>query len=138
MATATNIRPASDIEEDIRELIRSYDPLKQARPFIDFHAKDGKVTLIGHVRSVQARRVFVDNVPDIPGVKKVDGKKLYDDESLRLELGTVLPRGVWVRVNFGAVAISGSLPSGTSAKEIIKAVKGVPGVRADKIVSELT
>jgi osmotically-inducible protein OsmY len=138
MPTATQTRPASDIEEDIRELIRSYDPLKQARPFLEFHAKDGKVTLTGHVRSVQARRVFVDNVPDIPGVTKMDDKKLYDDETLRLELGKVMPRGVRVRVNFGAVAINGTLPSDTTAEQIINAVKGVPGVRADRVTSELT
>jgi len=137
MATAIETRPASDIEEDFRELIRSYDPLKQARPFLDFEVKDGKVTLIGHVRSMQARRVFVDNVPDIPGVKKIDDKKLYDDETLRLDLGKVMPRGVRVRVNYGMVTISGDLPKGSSADDIVEAVKGVPGVRADKVTSEL-
>jgi osmotically-inducible protein OsmY len=137
MATATNNRPASDIEEDIRDLIRSYDPLKQARPFLDFHVEDGKVTLSGHVRSMQARRVFVDNVPDIPGVKKMDDKKLYDDETLRLDIGKVLPRGVRVRVNYGAVTIAGQLPADASAEDIIRAVKGVLGVRADRVMSEL-
>jgi len=137
MATSTQTRPASDIEEDIRELIRSYDPLKQARPFLEFYAQDGKVTLTGHVRSMQARRVFVDNVPDIPGVTGTDASHLYDDETLRLELGKVLPRGVRVVVNYGMVTIAGKLPPGTTAEQIIEAVKGVPGVRADRVTTEV-
>jgi len=134
MATMTISRSDLDIAEDIHKFIRTYAPLVQARPFIEAEVHEGRVTLRGHTRSPQARRVLVDNVPDIAGVVALDASQLYDDETLRLELGKVLPRGVRVRVNFGGVAVGGVLPAGTTAEDISAAIKRVPGVRADKLV----
>lgn len=127
-------RPIHDIEEDIRRFIRTYDPLKQARPYFEvLVAEDGFVTLRGHVRSVQARRVLVDNVPEILGVTGLDESQLYDDETLRLNLGRLLPRGIRARVNFGHVALHGALPGGVDAAEVIAQVSQEPGIHADTI-----
>jgi osmotically-inducible protein OsmY len=129
MDTKTQLRPDIDIEEDIREFIRGYPPLRQATPHLEFHSKEGVVTLSSHVRSVQAKRVLIDNVPDIAGVTQVDSTRLYDDESIRLDLGRVLPRGVMVRVNFGHITVYGELPANEDADVIVAHIKAVPGVR---------
>ena len=122
-------RPAADIEEDIREFIRSYDPLKQAKHHFSYMADDnGKVTLSGHVRSVQAHRVLVDNVPDIEGVTSVHASALFDDETLRLEVGKLLPRGVMAKVNYGHVTLYGMMPEDVSPDGVIRTVKAHPGV----------
>lgn len=131
MATAVHVRPASDIEEDIREFIRTYDPLKQSRAHFSFEARDGHVILKGHVKSAQARRVLVDNVPDIKGVVSMDASQLYDDETLRLEIGKVVPPGVLARVNYGSVVLQPLIE--VDKEQVIEAVKRVPGVLPDKI-----
>lgn len=136
METTVKTRPDEDILEDIREFIRGYDPLKRDRDHLQYTSDKGHVVLIGHTRTTKSRRVLVDNVPDIPGVVSVDSAHLYDDESLRFEVGKVLPRGTFVRVNYGTVVITGTLPKGVEEKAVIEAVKAVPGVRADKVVTE--
>lgn len=135
MENATVVqRPDSDIEEDIRIFARSYDPLKQARGHFDFSSKNGHVTLRGNVRTMQARRVLVDNVPDIPGVVSMDARGLYDDETLRIELGKVLPPGVLVRINYGSVVISVTPDQEKKqAAALLKKAQKVGGVRTDKV-----
>lgn len=134
-ATLINIRPIVDIEEDIRKFIRSYDPLKQARQYFSYEVDaNGKVTLVGNVRSVQARRVLVDNIPDIAGVTELDDSSFFDDEDMRLELGRLTPSGVIVRVNFGYVVLTGHLPPHTEEAELAAEVAAYPGVR--KVVTK--
>lgn len=128
-------RPDIDIAEDIRDFLRSYDPLKQARGHFSFLVEDGHVILTGNVRSMQARRVLVDNVPDIPGVVSMDEGGLFDDETIRLELGKAVPRGVLVRVNYGSVVVSFPQPLPNEA-EIVEKVKAIPGVRAERVATE--
>lgn len=130
------MRPDIDIEEDIREFIRTYDPLKQARGHFDYTVQDGHVTVTGHVRSVQARRVLLDNVPDIGGVVSMDDSQFFDDETIRLHVGKALPRGTFVRVNYGSVVITGMIPDGTDAATIIEKVKEIEGVRPDRIATD--
>ncbi|NJL95823.1 MAG: BON domain-containing protein [Anaerolineae bacterium] len=129
-------RPDVDIAADIRRLERSFDPLKQARGHVSTLVQDGHVVLSGHVRSTLARRVLVDNVPDIPGVLSMDASALFDDETLRLKLGHVLPRGVFVRVNYGTVVLTGHLPDSVVLGDLIAKVGAVPGVRPDGVVTE--
>ena len=128
-------RPDIDIEEDLREFARSYDPLKQARGHFECIVKDGHVTLTGNVRTMQARRVLVDNVPDIEGVVSMDESAFFDDETLRIELGKVLPQGVYVRLNYGSVVVTFTEERKDSEKVLDK-IKKIPGIRADKVVQE--
>ena len=140
METAALKRPAVDIEEDIREFIRSYDPVKQAVHHFSYTVDDdGHVVLTGNVRSVQARRVLVDNIPDIPGVISLDNRAFFDDETLRLEVGKLLPRGVMTRVNFGHATLYGMMPEGANLDDVMAAVKNHPGIHGvDTQFQEIT
>ena len=122
-------RPDVDIEDEIDLLCRSFAPLKASRGYFTIKSVKGRVRLIGNVRSPQARRVLLDNVPHIRGVVACDGSELYDDEMIRFAVGQLLPPGVVSSVHYGAVALTGDLPDGAVADEIISAVKNVKGVR---------
>jgi osmotically-inducible protein OsmY len=122
-------RPDVDIEEEIELLIRSFAPLKASRSYFTAKSTGGHVVLAGNIRSPQARRVLVDNIPHIKGVSSVDSTNLYDDEMVRLAVGQLLPAGIVASVHYGAVALTGELPVGASGDVILNAVKGVAGVR---------
>jgi osmotically-inducible protein OsmY len=133
VTTLTDTRPDVDIAEDIRDFIRGYDPLKQARDYFEFSVHEGVVVIKGNVRTIQAQRVLEDGLPDIAGVGRLDSSDLHNDEDLRLHLGK-LPHGVMARVNFGYVVLTGSLPAGTEAEGLIAKVEKLPGVR--KVVTQ--
>jgi osmotically-inducible protein OsmY len=135
MEHTVKTRPDEDILEEIREFVRGYDPLKRDRAHFECSSVNGHVVLQGHTRTTKSRRVLVDNVPDLAGVISVDASQLYDDESLRFDIGKVLPRGTFVRVNYGTVVITGTLPKGVEAQAVVEAVKAVPGVRP-QVVTE--
>ncbi len=122
-------RPDEDIEEEIELLIRSFSPLKTSRGYFNYKSVDGHVSVEGNVRSPQARRVLIDNIPHIRGVVSCDSTKLVDDEMVRIAVGELLPPGVLASVHYGAVALTGNLPEGASADTITEAVSKVQGVR---------
>lgn len=122
-------RPDVDIEEEIAQLVRSFSPLKASRPYFTYQSRDGFVTLIGNVRSPQARRVLTDNVPRLKGVIGVDATRLYDDETVRFAVGQLLPPGIFASVQYGTVALTGRLSAGVSAEAIIQEISTLPGVR---------
>lgn len=127
MDVVTKTRPASDIAEDIRKFLRSFDPVKQGVHQITFNVnEDGMVNLGGHVRGMVARRVLIDNIPDILGVNALDANELYDDETLRLTVGRVIPNGTLARVNYGRVMLYGLAPQ--DPEGTLKRVADVPGV----------
>lgn len=125
----TERRPDVDIEEEIELLIRSFAPLKASRGYFSVKCTDGHVVVAGNIRSPQARRVLLDNLPHIRGVVNVDSTNLFDDEMVRLSVGQLLPAGVLASVHYGAVALTGQLPAGVSADLIVDTVRGVKGVR---------
>lgn len=122
-------RPDVDIEEEIELLIRSFAPLKASRGYFDVKCTEGQVLVAGNIRSPQARRVLLDNVPHIRGVVSVDSSNLFDDEMVRLSVGQLLPAGVLASVHYGAVALTGRLPDGASEDVIVNTVQAVKGVR---------
>jgi hypothetical protein len=122
-------RPDIDIEQEIGQIVNSYPPLKGSRGYFAYRANNGRVTLVGNVRTPQARRVLVDNVPRIAGVESVDSSQLYDDEMLRFAVGALLPPGVFASVHYGAVGLTGRVPDDASATTIIYEVGQVLGVR---------
>jgi len=136
MDTTIQQRPDVDIEEDIRKFIRSYDPVKQARGHFEFSCQNGNVKVWGNVRSMQAKRVLIDNIyPDISGVVSLDASQLYDDESLRLEIGQLIPDGVLIRMNYGSVVVT--FPRGFgNAEEVLAKIRQVPGVRPQNVIAD--
>jgi hypothetical protein len=122
-------RPDVDIVADIDALVRSFIPLRPSKSFFSYTCHNGAVTLAGNVRNAQAVQVLTTNVPRIVGVTRVNAANLYDDETVRVAIGQLLPPGVYVSVQHGGVALTGKLPAGASAEVITNAVGAVPGVR---------
>lgn len=128
MNATTVAVPAEDIAEAIRQFIRTYDPLKQAREYFQFDVSaDGVVTLSGNVRSVQAKRVLVDHMLDVQGVTQYDDSNLHDDEAIRLKIGPLVPNGVITRSNFGYVTLA--IPAGVDGNALAEKVAALSGVR---------
>jgi osmotically-inducible protein OsmY len=121
-------RPDVDIEEDVNDIIVTYPPLAADRHHIHVTAQSGVVILDGHVRTPISRRVLIERTADIPGVAGINADEFYDDETIRLQVGKILPYGVYANPAFGVVALTGALPAEPSLDEIIQRVARVPGV----------
>jgi osmotically-inducible protein OsmY len=122
-------RPDIDIEEDIRQIIGGFAPLKASRGYFEYRSHQGIVVLTGNIRSPQARRVLLDNIPRVPGVKGCEAGDLFDDEAVKFKVAQLLPPGLFANVHYGTVGITGKLPEGASAETIREAISAVPGVR---------
>lgn len=134
MAHATHHVPIprtdEDILEDIHDFTRSYNPLVISRGHFFYNVQGGVVTVWGNIKSRFARQLFSKNLPNIEGVVAIDDSKLYDDETLRLEIGALLPMGVRVRVHHGLVTLTGQLPDDTSTDDLKGHLVTIPGVVA--------
>lgn len=123
-------RPDIDIQADIERNMLNYPPLAKDRHSVRIQVNDGIVKLIGHVQTPNTRQFFLNAVPTVEGVVSVDGSDLFDDESIRLEVGRLLPVGLNVgRSQYGNVVLVGRLPDGANADEVKAKVRQVPGVR---------
>ncbi len=121
-------RPDVDIEEDIYNLIAHYPPLVSDRHQLRIEARSGEVILSGHVRSLITRRYLLDRVRAIAGVTSVNADQLYCEETIRIESGRPIPQGVIANAIYGTVVLTGTLPTGTSADDVVKNVALIPGV----------
>jgi osmotically-inducible protein OsmY len=123
-------RPDIDIQADIERNMLNYPPLAKDRHSVKVQVNDGIVKLSGHVQTPNTRQFFLNAVPTVEGVVSVDGSELFDDESIRLEVGRLLPVGLNVgRSQYGNVVLVGRLPEGMSADEVEAKVREAPGVR---------
>lgn len=123
-------RPDIDIQAEIERKMLNYPPLTKDRHNVRIQVNDGVVKLYGHVQTPNTRHFFVNAVPTVEGVVAVDSSELYDDESLRLEVGRLLPVGVNVgRSQYGNIVLVGRLPDGVSLADVETKVREVPGVR---------
>ena len=121
-------RPDVDIEEDIRKIIAHYPPLQADRYQLHLEAHGGAVTLSGHVKSLINHRYLVDRVRAIDGVSSVNSDQLYCEETIRIESGRPLPKGVIANAVYGTVILTGTLPQGKTAEDVVKDVALIPGV----------
>ncbi len=123
-------RPDEDIFDDLENLYTSarYAPLMHDRHHLHFEIHEGVVHVSGHVKVQTTRRYLLAQIPRIAGVKSVVADQLYDDETLRLEVGRVTPE-VQVMVEYGTIILAGSLPPGSSAEQIAAAANRVAGVK---------
>lgn len=120
--------PSEDIAGAIYALIRRYPPLAQSRHYFTFSVVEGVVTLEGNIKSAIAERVLLDNVPHMPGVVKVIADNLTNDEDLRHQIGQIVPAGVLVNIDFGVVALGGSLPARRKPEALVNKVAKIKGV----------
>jgi osmotically-inducible protein OsmY len=119
-----------DIEADIEHVLAHYPPLTHDRPYLEVTVQNGVVTVNGSTRTGITRRYLVDALRRIPDVARVEANGLFSDDTIRLEVGRLIPPGVIANVMHGTVILTGSLPGEVNAMELIAAVDNVPGVRA--------
>lgn len=126
-------RPDEDIEGDIEDIVAHYPPLANDRHYIKFSANKSVVTLSGHVKTSMNRDYLIANVNRVSGVSQVSAEGLYEDESIRLEVGRFIPFGVFARVEYGRVVLSGSVPQGASIDQLVGNILKISGV--EKVVT---
>lgn len=127
-ALAVHTRPDIDIEKDAQNLMRHYPPLTNDRRRVSVTSQDGVVTVSGHVKSTPTYLYLLDHVAAIHGVKEVVNGGFYIDEEIRLNLGSVVPPGVNVNVEYGAVILAGRLPEDVNIEDLVREVALIPGV----------
>jgi hypothetical protein len=120
-------RPDMDIEDDISASLRDFSPLKAARFFFQIRSTKGNIKVRGNTGSPQAKQVLLEYIRKTRGVLNVDMSDLHDDESIQLNLGSMLPEGILVKVQFGSVVLISKLPEGN--QEILQRVRTFAGVR---------
>jgi hypothetical protein len=74
------------------------------------------------------RQYLVERVAGLPGVRGISSEALYDDETIRFEVGSRVPGGVLVNPSYGVVVLSGTLPAGLSEEDAARHAATVPGV----------
>jgi len=134
MATPGSIklRPNVDVESDIENVIVHYPPLMNDRHHIHYSVQDGVATLSGHVKTPITRQYLLARVAEIPGVTSTSADQLYDDESIRLDVGRFIPPGMVGTVEYGRVILAGDVPSGTNIEDVMAQISQLPGV--DKVI----
>jgi len=124
------VRPDIDIAEDIEDRVEHYPPTMRDRHHFHVSVHEGMVTLKGYVTSPISRRWLLDMIPQIEGVRGLDADELYDDETIRIEVGRALEPGtMFARVEYGAVILTGRVPHGKKAQDYVKKASKIPGVR---------
>lgn len=118
-----------DIQEDVNAAFLTYPPLSHDRKRIHVNIDAGIVTASGNVKTGQAREIFAREVSKIEGVHAVNTAALYDDESIRLQVGGIVPYGVLTAVSYGAVVLSGKAPAEPELKRLVDKVSKIEGVR---------
>jgi osmotically-inducible protein OsmY len=116
-----------DIRKDVIGLIATYPPLAYDRHYIDVQVENGLVTLTGNLRTPINRTYLNAEAVKVEGVTGVNTDALFDDETIRLHTGRVLPPGVMVNVTNGVVVLSGEL-DGVDVDAMGATVAAVPGV----------
>lgn len=122
--SAPAARIDGDIVEDIRTIIVKYPPTNNDRHHIDVRVEEGVAHLSGHVQTPIHRRYLQDKVALVSGVRAVDVDELYDDETIRLDVGALVPEGVQVNVLYGTVLLGGVGADDALAQQ----VTAMPGV----------
>ena len=117
-----------DILEAVHSIIARYPPLTADRHRLRIAVRDGVVLLAGHDRTPITRLYLIDRVSELEGVRGVNADDLYDDETIRLEVGRILPDGVIANPTYGIVVLSGKLPAGTTEAAVAKRAAAGPGV----------
>ncbi len=123
----TTVRPDLDIREDVISIIVKYPPLAADRFHIDVEVVDGEVILKGHAATPINRNYLIDFAAMVEGVKSIDSRQFYDDESLRLAAGRLVARGTNVNVRSGIVLLSCS-SSESNIDAVAQSVAALPGV----------
>jgi osmotically-inducible protein OsmY len=129
MTQLSTLRPDIDIDDDVLSIILRYPPLAADRHHLHINVVNGVVHLSGHTATTISRRYLVERVSQIPGVVGVNADMLYDDVSVSLEAGQVVPPGVIANSRYGTVVLTGTLPPDADADTVAMRVAQLPGVK---------
>jgi osmotically-inducible protein OsmY len=124
------VQSDAELEAAINAIITHYPPLMNDRRHLTVQVENGAVTVSGHTRTIITCTYLVDALKRMPGIVSLNIDNLYSDDHIRLEVGKVIPVGVYSNVNQGVVILSGRLPKGKTIEEVVTAVEQVKGVRA--------
>jgi len=122
-------RPDEDILDDIHSLFTTYPPLQHDRHAVSIRVERGVVTLEGHIKAMPTYRYLQANLPKVKGIRHINADRLYEDETIRREVGKVIPVGMQVRVEYGVVILTGKLPEDMTVEDVVKHVALVNGVQ---------
>ena len=125
---AVVIRPDIDIDADLQQIIKNYPPLNNDRHHVTVSVNHGEVSVAGHIKAPMTRRVLASRFRNVAGVRSVNTDALYDDETIRLAAGKLIPAGALVTSDYGTVVLAGTLDADTSAK-VIRQLEHIPGVK---------
>lgn len=117
-----------DILADVHHLVRDTYGARMSREYLHIRVLDGVVILEGHLSSVVAHEMLIENVSAIDGVVGVDDDDLFHDRDLRLRISQMLPRGLRVLVSHGAVALSGRVAADVDLQEVVARIGEMRGV----------
>jgi osmotically-inducible protein OsmY len=129
-------RPDEDIEEDIHRELSGYPPLRNDRHRVHIDVREGVVTIKGYVKVRMTADYILTRIANVRGVRAVRASELYHDDTIRLDAGRMIPPGVFVNVEYGAVILSGRLPqdaggpveSGANMEMIVRRIASISGV----------
>jgi osmotically-inducible protein OsmY len=127
-APAPAMRSDLDIQDDIEDVILHYPPANNDRHHIDVRVEGGVATISGHAKTPITRLYLLNAISLVRGVNDLRADRFYDDETLRLELGQVIPLGIYVNVEYGTVVLSGTLSDEMTDDELVRRVASVRGV----------
>jgi len=129
MAENINVlRSDVDILDDIHNLVHKYPPASHDHDYFRVTVKDGAATVSGHLRSAVVHRWIRGTLPQVVGLQSLNLDTLYNDDELRLQIGHLVPPGVFVNVNHGVVTLTGHLPDTLTDAELVQQVSSVKGV----------
>ncbi|MFN8378915.1 MAG: BON domain-containing protein [Anaerolineae bacterium] len=117
-----------DILEAVHDVVAKYPPLTADRHHLRVSVQSGVVVLEGHVKTPITRLYVVERVAALAGVRGLSADGLFDDETIRLEVGQRLPEGVLANPAYGVVVLSGKVPEGMTDIDVAQLAGAVPGV----------
>ena len=129
MTDAVVTRSDVDIRQDVLKVFHTYPPLAHDRHRMEVVVEGAVVSASGNVRTAQALEVFAREASKVPGVIKVNTKDLHDDETLRLEIGRLIPLDVRAVVTYGVIVLTGQAPAARSLKSLTNKLEKIAGVR---------
>lgn len=125
-----------DIEADIHARMTDYPPLSHDRHRVHISVEDGVVTVRGYVKTPPTARFLLAAIGRVDGVKAIISSDFHDDETIRLEVGRMIPMGIFVNVEYGALILAGQLPKAMTIETLVERVGRVPGVH--RVVTTLS
>jgi osmotically-inducible protein OsmY len=121
--------PDLDIREAIYDRMVGFPPVMHDRHRLHIEVQNGVAIVKGYVNTEITRSLLVERIlSGIDGLVGVDTKELYDDDTILRSASRFIPLGIFMNVQYGAVILSGKLPEGMTAQELVNQIATVPGV----------